>query len=979
MANSDEELDNFSISESMVCNVDDCSGFISHGIPNMKILTQNIRSISRNFDELIVFLCRLKLDCDVLILTECWLSCNLTIPNLPGYKSYTSQNYKNQNDGIILYVKESLNVDIIEPPFLESNCLILTINNDITIIAMYRSPSYNNLTTFLASLNSILTDVKNTKSTAIIGDINIDISMQSHDTKAPEYLNMTAFHGFLPAHTFPTRQGKTCLDHVLLKTKQKSHTFVLNSTITDHNAVLLCLYHTHKKFHPQSYASKLNVAATCEQLKHTDFSYITGIDDPNQAMDSFVRLLQNVITENTTIVKIPRKKRIIRPWITPGLLRCIRNRDRLHKESQASPDNETSKLTYTRYRNHCNALLKRLKTQHDRNELDKNSNNNKKLWEVIKTITYTNKTKSVATDLLGDSPQASVIRANDYFTSVGSNLANKLINCPTVTQNPIHPPVSNHTRGNSFVLLGTDEHEIISHINGLKCSSAVGHDKISNSFLKAVKDIIVQPLTQLFNRCLGRGVFPDVLKKAIIVPIFKAGDRRRVCNYRPIAVLPAISKILERIINCRLVKYLESNSLISSCQFGFRSGKSTEDAVHKLTDHVMRNLDDGNKALAIFLDLAKAFDTVSAPRLLAKLERLGIRGLELKLFQDYLSGRRQCLRVDSYTSTDLPVTFGVPQGSVLGPTLFLVYLNDLCDLKLENGTIISYADDTALLFSADTWENTFSLAQNGFDKVSEWLKQNILTLNTEKTMYMPFYLRNPNKPPTELTLKSHSVHVHPKTAGTCDCPSLIRRGEVKYLGVILDSSLNYKAHISLLQSRLRKLIYVFKNLRRVADKQTLNKVYKALCQSLLTYCISCWGGAPKTTLLPLEIAQRAILKVSSFRPIFFPTHVLYRSWNLPTVRQLYILTTILKQHSLTPVDRNILLKRRRNAVIPQSRQFKHSFTHRFFCFSGPFLYNKLNATLNIYTLSKHECKTKVLDFLLACDYNTTEELLKILR
>lgn len=244
-------------------------------------------------------------------------------------------------------------------------------------------------------------------------------------------------------------------------------------------------------------------------------------------------------------------------------------------------------------------------------------------------------------------------------------------------------------------------------------------------------------------------------------------------------------------------------------------------------------------------------------------------------------------------------------------------------------------------------------------------------------MYLPFYVRNPNKPPIELTLKSHSVRVH--TTNDCDCPCLIRRGEVKYLGVILDSALNFKAHISLLQSRLRKLIYVFKNLRHVADVLLLKKVYRALCQSLLTYCISCWGGASKTTLLPLEIAQRAILKVCSFRPIYYPTHLLYRSWNLPTVRQLYILTTILKQHSLTPIDKNVLLKRRRNAVVPRSHQFKHSFTHRFFCFNGPFLFNKLNAVLNIYTLNKQECKTKLLDFLLTCDYITTEELLNTLR
>lgn len=349
---------------------------------------------------------------------------------------------------------------------------------------------------------------------------------------------------------------------------------------------------------------------------------------------------------------------------------------------------------------------------------------------------------------------------------------------------------------------------------------------------------------------------------------------------------------------------------------------------------------------------------------------MGIRGLPLQILSDYLSNRTQCVKIDGCLSGELSVAFGVPQGSVLGPTLFLVYVNQLCNLLLQNGKITAFADDTAITFAGDTWHEAFDSAQKGLDEVVNWLNENQLTLNTEKTKIICFSLRQSTQPPNSYTLIAHSS-VCAITA-TCSCPKLTRAPTIKYLGVTLDDSLSFSAHIDLLTARIRKLIFVFKTLRHVAEAQIVKRVYLALCQSLLSYCVSAWGGAPKTAMIKLERAQRAVLKVSTFRPILFPTEDLYKCCKVLTVRQLFVLSTVLLQHRGTPYA--IITKRRKDKVC-QHYRCNYSFAKRFVCFQGPQLYNKLNRKLNFYSLSTPSLKKSVTNFLLANNYFETELLL----
>lgn len=331
------------------------------------------------------------------------------------------------------------------------------------------------------------------------------------------------------------------------------------------------------------------------------------------------------LKESTVVTNIPKNCRIMKPWITPGILRCIRHRNKLQEKARSDPSNEINLVTYRRYRNYCNKLLKKFKRDYERDLLANSAKNNKNLWRNIKNITYTNKSNNLNTELLhiNENCRISANFVNNYFANIGKQLAEQI--------NPDVNDMNTYLRNlpsqpNSFVLIHADQDEVNSILMNLKSESAPGWDNIPTTFLKYAKTEIVPIVTHLANLCFEKGIFPAPLKQSIITPVYKAGDKDDVNNYRPISVLPAISKILEKLLNSRLIAYLSKYDILSSSQFGFRQGTSTEDAVCALSSLVVRELDNHTKCMAAFLDLQKAFDTVSLPILTHKLERIGIRG-----------------------------------------------------------------------------------------------------------------------------------------------------------------------------------------------------------------------------------------------------------------------------------------------------------------------------------------------------------------
>lgn len=973
--NAINEIDNTEVAHTIRCDPEELSKLFNLHKTDLTVISQNIRSIYCNFDDFIATLAYLGFDADVLVLTECRLSSEKPLPLIPNYISLASTYNINQNDGVVIYVKSKFKPKITEVKLDDASCIQIEVLNNL-VLGIYRSPSNSNASNFINSLNKYLENIKTYSNIIITGDLNINlIPKLGYDCNNRNYyLNTLAMYGILPGHVSPTR-GSSCLDHFMLKfnkMKHQAHIAILNTSVTDHNTILLKLSKTkHNKTCPKIYEI-IDYDLAYTNLLQKNLSTLLLSNNPDYIVEQLIENIKKSLEASKTLKHVSKQKRCIKPWMTPGLLRCIRNRNRMQLKLRLDSNNEILKHTFKRYRNFCNRLIKNLKHKYER-KLISQSKTQKAIWNTIKTITHFKTTKSFNSELTKIKPtiSESINYVNNYFATIGKKLADRLISTTTLCQRKYSAATGNY-HSSSFVLLETDNLEVQNVIMSLKSESAPGWDNIPTKFIKLAKNILTPIVCHLVNLCFKQGVFPVLLKRSLVTPVYKGGEKDDVNNYRPISVLSSISKIIEKLMHIRLSSFLTKFKILSNSQFGFRRGLSTEDAVLSVTSLISKLLDQGKKCLAVYLDIKKAFDTVCLTTLVKKLENVGIRGTPLKLFKSYLFGRSQRVKIENCISDDVEILSGVPQGSLLGPTLFLIYINELTNLSIEGGKVFSYADDTALVFSGSSWDAVYRTAELGLAKVINWLKTNLLTLNITKTKYTCFSIRNRTLPNSNYKLRIHN-NCSSSDYKTCSCEIVEKVPSMKYLGIFIDERLTWHTQIEFVNNRTRKLIWIFKSLRHVVTPKLLNQIYLSLAQSVLNYCIPIWGGANKTKFINVERAQRCLLKVMYFKPLRFPTTDLYNLCNLLTVRKLYILNTILRVHKHQTVNSMVISRRRDNVI--KSERTNTVFARRQFKAQSTFIYNSINKTLNVYRCSKYDCKKIVMEWIKLLTYEETEAIL----
>lgn len=953
--------------------LEECKEVINNSY-GLKFLTLNIRSINHNFDSFVIALERLSTTFDVIVLTECWLQCSPLVGQIPDYDVFLTQNNLNRCGGVTVYVQKKWNAAAQELHITEAEGLSIDIPTFGTVLALYRSPSFSNKFIFIESLNSTLKLFEKSSSLILAGDININI-LDLSDPDTSEYLNVLSQFNLIPAITRPTRKS-TCIDHIFVKTqKNECISAVAHSDITDHSICMLGISCTRPKAITR-HSIKIDYNAVAQDLKVADWSPVMESQDVDVASEHLGTIITSAVNKHTVKRVTSRSKCILKPWMTPGLLRCTKHKDRLHLDCRKNPTDSVKELVYKRYRNYLRNLLQSLKNEYESKELANNKNNSKGLWKAIRRISNS-KSKCDSTSELSkvkaESPQESANFCNEYFANVGERLANKLLSQNKRTQEDLMQQLNlGSTSSYSFFLQPTDIYEVDRIIMHLKNDSAAGIDGLNPALIKAIRFEIANPLTHVLNLSISSGSFPANWKKAMVVPIHKSGSKKCPENYRPISLLNIFSKILEKIVNNRLQSYLEDNNLLSNRQFGFRPKKSTEDAVVTLVEFVADRLDRNEKCIGVFLDLAKAFDTVPVQLLLKKMDNIGIRGLPLEWFRSYLTDRSQCTKLGEVISGELPVRFGVPQGSVLGPTLFTIFLNDVHNALSQDIEVICYADDTVALFNDESWAGAFRKAEEGMETLKYWLDRNLLTLNPSKTKYLCFHKTKPSAPnfPTILHLHSDCDH------GSCSCQTIDRATDIRYLGIVVDENLSFRKHIEAASARMRKLIFVMKLLRHSADSDTLRLVYTSLGESLLSYCISVWGGSCVTSMLMLERAQRAVLKTMCNKPILFPTKALFAEVKVLNVRQLYILKACLKVHRQvlnSPEYPN--MSRKRIFKLP-TVAVRTTFAQKLPTYLLPHVYNRINNLTELKVLTVRQAKTTITSLLLSMTYHETETLLK---
>ena len=400
------------------------------------------------------------------------------------------------------------------------------------------------------------------------------------------------------------------------------------------------------------------------------------------------------------------------------------------------------------------------------------------------------------------------------------------------------------------------EKEIELAIRNLKNSNGVY--TISTFVLKESASVLSQPLAHIFNLCINQGYFPVELKTGCITPIYKKGDKHNIENYRPVCSLSQFSKLFEKIIYNNMMSYIAKNNIISNSQYGFQSNKSTESALIDFTYYIHQGLTEKSNTGAVFMDLSKAFDIITHEILQKKLEHYGFRGTFLSLIMNYLKDRKYFVCTNGYLSDAKISNIGVPQGSTIGPLLFLLYINDIvnCSNLLK---FILFADDTTVLLRSHCLHDLNNKLANEVQKVVTWFSANNLVINLSKTNCMLFSNKSGN----------------PRLSIIIDNLILEEKDVVTFLGVDIDNKLTWKSHIQHICNKISKSIAILRTLKYSFPKHILIMIYMSLIYSYISYCNVVWGSAYECHLKPLIVLQKKAVRLitnANFRdesaPIF---------------------------------------------------------------------------------------------------------------
>ena len=455
---------------------------------------------------------------------------------------------------------------------------------------------------------------------------------------------------------------------------------------------------------------------------------------------------------------------------------------------------------------------------------------------------------------------------NNYFVEIGSKLAS---NIPD-SDKQFHEFLENRNTQTLFFTPVTEE-EVKDIINNLPAKKSSGFDGITNFLLKNVINEIISPLTYIFNSSLPNGIVPEKLKIAKVVPIFKKGQTDSLNNYRPISLLPSLSKILERLVYTRTLIFLNKCNILSDSQFGFRKKHTTTHAILTFIDKVAHAIDDAFHTIGVFLDFSKAFDTIDHDILFNKLCRYGIRGIALEWFRNYLFNRKQFVSINGHDSQFKTISCGVPQGSLLGPLLFTLYINDLKNCS-QIISFICFADDTNLYLSHKDSNILVRLMNEELSHFQSWIHANKLSLNIDKTNYMLFS-NSLNRLPNYVMM--NGVH-------------LSQVESTKFLGLYIDNDLSWKTHVNHLCKLLSRNTGIINKLKLFLTTKVLLTIYTSLISPYLNYGILAWGNCNKVLLDKLLIIQKRAMRFIHHVGYFSHTKELFCKSKILKVSDLYL-------------------------------------------------------------------------------------------
>ena len=839
---------------------------------NLIVLQLNIRSLLNKQIELNLLINKLHKNKSlpkIILLSETHLTeSKLRHVNLPNYSLIYHNRTNKSGGGVAIAIHNTLR--------FKENTQLSHLNNEnfegvfielrqksfkpIMIGSIYRPPNTNNRN-FLNHYKQMIDLIKKDNITNIIlgMDHNLDLLKATSHKITQEFIDLNFNNNLLPCITRPTRITKasaTLIDNIFVS--QDLHksfdSGILIHDLSDHMPSILNI-HSQKCDNNQplefSYRT-LNKTSNMKQLNYMlqsiDWNTLNKTD-----VNIAFRELQTTI-ENCLDIVAPLKHCIIpehkiwkAPWITKGLSNSMNKCNTLYKTYLKSNSTNRDEEKYKKYRNNLTKIKRNARVKYYTQQCYTLKSNMSKLWQLINDVIKKTNDKTGVIDYItiDNIKYYDTNIVSNRFASFYSKLGENLTKSIKSKHSTSYYLKKISTNSKTLFLYDITSSEIKKHIDRLPAKNSSGYDNISNKLLKNIKYSIICPLLHIFNLSLRQGIFPDAMKVSEIIPLFKKGQKDLMVNYRPISLLITLSKILEKCMYSRIYKFVINNNIFYNKQYGFRSGHSCEQAIQNLYGHILQNKDNGIKTAAIYLDLSKAFDTITHNLLLEKLDKYGVRGVSNNWIKSYLSDRLiqvKCRTLSCNTSkisNQYKINQGTPQGSCLGPLLFNLYCNDLY-LNVEHCNLIMFADDTTLYASHRNTTYLNHILQHDLLNLENWFAGNKLLLNVSKTYGMKFW-DNPISKTIEFSLNLDGKPI-PLVTNT------------KFLGVTIDNNLTWTKHINNIIAKISANKNLIGKSRNLLSTHAKNSVYYAHIYSHLAYAITVWGNS-------VTSKQKKILKL----------------------------------------------------------------------------------------------------------------------
>lgn len=923
----------------------------------------NIRSIRGKFDHVKDMLYNNPFD--ILGLSETWIDDSIQDSELyiGGYN--VERNDRNTSGGgVACYINSNLIYNRrkdLEQEDLEILWFEVRLkHSQLYLIAIvYRPP--NSSTDFFSKAELQLEKALHFNSNIIVlGDFNCN--MLTINPLSSKLKNMCTYLQLKQIISEPTRitnTSRTCIDLILLPLEKNNFNHdVVSMGLSDHSLIFVDV--KTQKVHTTPTIKRFRSFRNFDREKFLDEGGLLNWNDiyDTTNIDSkwsiFVNLFVKLCDKHAPIVSV-RQRQNPSPWITDDYISLSRERDYLKERFDGKHGNKDKNdmSIWKRFqvaRNKLNNWNKKLKKDYYLHQFDINKSNSKNTWKTLREFSPSVNNNRLAihdtvTDKIETEPFKVANLFNEHFT-------------PQSDDSSSDTSEESHCTFETFKFKYVTEDYVFKELNSLSTKKSPGLDSLHPFLLKEGGAFICEVITHIFNTSLRTGCIPKEWKKARVTPLYKNGSKQEIFNYRPISVLPHIMKILEKAVHSQLYKYFIDNELLSSLQSGFRPLHSTNSVLIDVNEYLLRNIEEGLVTGVVFIDLKSAFDSVSHELLLSKLSTYGVKETEAIWFSNYLHDREQCVKVNDSLSNFRPISKGVPQGSMISPLLFSIFINDACNIKFGNSfKLCVYADDTAIFCRGKSCSLVQKELQLALNKILAWIDDNRLTLNVKKTKCMLIG--------TQSKVKNKKLEMYVNTN------KLEQVNEFKYLGLIIDSCLRWNCHINTLCNKLSRTIGYIRRIQYLLPKRILLMIYNSLFLPHIDYCNIIWGQSAMCHISRIQKLQnrfaRLILKADFFTPHI--TMLTELSWQSVRQRINYqICLNMYKiQNNLTPlylkpivIPRKISIYTRHSAQsplfikTPRTDYFKRSLHYQ-----GSLMWNNLspNVRVSVSLLSfKRQCK-----------------------